>query len=1151
VLECLRRDGIIRTSSQLWSPMPEFAHDILRAFAVARVLAAGGDPAGKLLSFGAPRWALPAARMALQSLLRHTNQSGATLESLQEACDALIGAGKGARWGDIAVEAALGLPEWADILAESWEWLAADGNGGLGRVFRLVAHRHTDKLMADPSVAGPIAELLVERSWPEDMQTQVEQFFKAWLHGLISQQVPAGNGARAGLREMIEHRVALGDQRDQEQEEQRAAALAARTPEQIEQAEARIRMSQLRSGLEPRRRQRESLPFELTSEATLQLLVLLGADLGEAGAGLLRRVAAADPESLQAAVEAPLAGEALAQYDCGLLVDLVESYYIEDDQSLHDSFASRDGIRSHVFAGLGSPQAGPWRGPFYSMLRNDFPAGVACLNRILNHAARSQMRPSRSDLWSAAIADDAGPSGEVLSISGEPREYVGNAATWLWYREIAAGPYPCTSALQALERACDQMLEGNLLPPQLLLDVLLVGCENLAVPALAFGLIVRHIDRFDRLIDPYLVEPFVWEAETLRAVNEDRRAAGASPGVASAERRKWGPLTVVMSLVLAAGEDRRLELRELGSALYERAEARLEGHPRQAEELAVARRRALAFDIGQYEGKVAESGDAINIGLREDEEFQAALAESNAGLRRGMEADGLLLRHTEGPSGTPYPEPVDVEQLRCDIATAKNLMADPPPRDVFGSDSAPAAVAAAALEGFFLSESDLDADDLVWAARMLAGVGQAHEQQFAGEPQDVSYYETVFWMGADRSAARGLPLLLRPDARPLLERLTADGLGQDELHRILLWLFTGSPNETRNAASRALDSVWRSPCSTAPGQCFHQTALNLVKQSIRHSTAPWQHHDDGQEPEPLDGPIRDALESAHNLGIFWLNPALRALGTLALAPAACVQDQAAEMLDAVLEAHRRTRCALDIGLNHSDWDALFAARAALACAAAGHPTALQDHVHGFAANLDAMRECLMALAAAAEESPRAAAAREAWPQLIRDGLRLLSENAADEQQRGRLENRAHAFSAILPAPAVKGMYAYRETRDGPNTWIDPKAWEPEIDLWLQTAVESRTAHNSTALPAGGLFGSISAMVSMLHSLPTEHQASIGIHWVEQLVASAGSEAANTFTLPEWLQEVRPHCRDEKLESWQRIADLLYVHGDPRASNLAD
>ncbi|WP_419923979.1 hypothetical protein [Candidatus Poriferisocius sp.] len=1152
VLECLRRDGIVRAGSKPWSPMPEFSHDILRAFAVARVLAAGGDPAGRLLGFGAPRWALPAARMALQSLLHGGDQSGATLESLQDSCDALVASGKGARWGDIAVEAALELPDWDDILAESWEWLAADGGGGLSRVFRLVAHRHTDSLRSDPLVAGPIAGLLVERCWPGELQTQVETFLQAWLRGLISHWVPAGNKARTGLRAMIEHRVALGDLRECEQEQERAARLATRTAEQAEEQEARIRIGLVHSALEGRRPQRGSLPFELTSEVTLQLLVLLGPDLGEAGEGLLRRVAAADPERLQEALEALLAGEALAQFDHGLLVDLVEAYYIEEDQSLHDSFASRDGIRRHAYAGFGVPQAGPWRGPFYSMLRNDFPAGVACLNRILNHAARSQMRPSRSGLRGGAIPDDADPSGEVLSISGEPRKYAGNAATWLWYRVIGTGAYPCTSALQALERACDQILEGRQLPPQMLLDVLLDGCENLAVPALAFGLAVRHIERFDCLVDPFLVEPFVWEADARRAGQEDPKPAGESPGVAFAERREWEPLMFVMSLVLVAGEDRRRELKELGSAFFERAEASLDGHPRQAEELAIARRRAMAFDIEQYESEVVESGDAISIGLREDEEVQAALAESNADLLRSTEAISLQLRYAARPGSTPNAEPVDDEQLKRDITTAKNLLADPPPRGAFGSDGAPAAVAAAVLEGFFLGESALETEDLAWAARTLAGVAQAHEQQSAGESQDLSYYEAIFWMGADRSAARGLPLLLRPDARTLLDRLAADGLDQDGFRLILLWLFTGSPNETRNAASRALDSVWRSSCSVESGKCFHQTALDLVEQSARHSTAPWRHHDDDQEPGPLDGPILDALESANNLVICWLNPALRALGALALTPTACVREQAAEMLDAVLEAHRRTRSALEIGFHHSDRDALFAARAALACAAAGHPTALQDHVRGFAANSDALSECLMALAAAAEESPEAAtAAREAWPQLMRDGLRLLSENAADEQQRDRLGNRARAFSAILPARAIKEMYAYREIPDGPNTWIDPETWKPEIDLWVQTAVESRTAANSAALPAGGLFGTIGAMVSMLHSLPTEHQARTGIHWIEQLVASAGSEAANTFALPEWLQDVRPHCRDEELDSWQRIADLLYVHGDPRASDIAD
>lgn len=1158
-LEGLRRDGIIRTSSESWSPLPEFAHDILRVFAVAKVLGADGTPAKKLVDCGAPRWALPAARLALQSLLHHRNESGATLQSLQESCQTLVVPGKGARWGDTPVEAALGLPDWEKILAESWDWLAADGGAGLKRVFRLISHRHTSAQIAEPTVAGPIASLLVNRWWPEGLQTQVEEFLMSWLRGLVSHREPSGNDARTQLREAIEHKVALGDQRELKQAEEHAARLAARTPEQVEEAQARIRMSQLHSTFEPPRRERDRLPFELTDETTLELLSLLGPDLGPGGEHLLRRVAANNPERLQAVVEAPLAGESLSQHNHSFLVELVEAYYIDDFLTHYRSDAFEDGIRRHIFAGLGVQQAGYWRGPFLAMFRHDLSSGVACLNRILNHAARAQVRPRIRSPLGLPPPVSADPPGVMLSISGEPRNYVGNQATWLWYRIIAAGPYPCTSALQALEMICDQILEKEQLPPEVLLDILLDGCENLAMPALIFGLMVRHLDRFKRLIDPYLVEPFVWDAETSRVVQERSGLASGSAGTTDVDRRNWTPLEAVVSLVVAADEDRQKELVEMGSTLYQRSRAGLEGSPREARELAVARRRMLAFDFAQYEGELAETGDEVRITFREDEEVQAALAESNAELIRGMEADHLQFRYADRFITRTKPEPPNVEQLACDIDTAKTLLSDPPPSSVFSVAAAPAAVAAAALEGFFLDSLAFGEEDLSWAARTLIDIARFHKQQ---SPDNAGVSDTaIFPWGADRSAARGLPLLLRPDARPVLDRLTLEGLDEHELNRILDWLFTASSNETRNAAARALDSVWRSPCSTT-GTCFHKAALDLVEQSIRHAALYRGQFDDTDEFGPLVGPIMEVLVSADNIVISWLNPALRALGAEALTPTRCLHDQAASLLEATLEAHRRIRCSVDIGWQNSDWDALFAARAVLARATAGNPTALQDHVLGFGSHFEGLRECLLALAAAAEESPEAAAAaRAAWPQLISDGLRILDDESEGDERRSRQDKRPLVFSALLPAKAIQEMYMYREIRGDPASWIDPEAWATEIEMWVHTAIRSRAGGleagqrlpvgSEQGFPAGGLFGSIGAMVSMLYALPSDNQARIGIGWVEQLVASAGNEAAKTFALPEWLRDVRHYCRGEELDMWQRIVDMLYVHGDQRVSDLAD
>ena len=84
-----------------------------------------------------------------------------------------------------------------------------------------------------------------------------------------------------------------------------------------------------------------------------------------------------------------------------------------------------------------------------------------------------------------------------------------------------------------------------------------------------------------------------------------------------------------------------------------------------------------------------------------------------------------------------------------------------------------------------------------------------------------------------------------------------------------------------------------------------------------------------------------------------------------------------------------------------------------------------------------------------------------------------------------------------------------------------------------------------------MFGSIAALIGMLSELPAEKQIRIGIRWVERLAVSAGDSAARTWSLPEWLRNVQPHCGPHETQVWQSIVDHLLVHGDKRVSDLAD
>ena len=170
-LDGLRRDGLLRSpAGNPWQQLPEFAHDELRRYAVARVLLANGTPAEDLLAAGAPRWALSAARLACQALLGLPDSAGNPLRGrftrMQGAFDRLEAAGHGARWGDVPTEAMLTLGDPRPFLADSWAELCGDGHG-LQRLLRVVGqHHHRSSGIVDRAIVEPVIELLLQGPSP-------------------------------------------------------------------------------------------------------------------------------------------------------------------------------------------------------------------------------------------------------------------------------------------------------------------------------------------------------------------------------------------------------------------------------------------------------------------------------------------------------------------------------------------------------------------------------------------------------------------------------------------------------------------------------------------------------------------------------------------------------------------------------------------------------------------------------------------------------------------------------------------------------------------------------------------------------------------------------------------------------------------------
>ncbi len=1135
----LQHDALLRPAER-WQPLPAFAHELLRTYAIARVLLSFDDPIGELIANGAPRWALPAVRLAVQVRLRAPDLLETPLAGrfarLQTAVDRLPAAGHGDRWADLPTEAVLTLPNSWEILADAWPALVESDAAGLRRVLRVTQQRYGRTGIVDRLVAEPLVALLLERGWPSQLQGEVDELLGGWLRGLILSGEPAGHPLRIALRERLAARVAAGDERVADIRREEAARLAARSPEEV--AEDRVRNRARRSltslflGRRRLRRRWRELPRELTDEDLLEQLALLGRDLGETGEALLRRVARDSPQHLAPAVEKPLTGYGLASRDIGLLVHLIEAYYIDErDDRGYDGIVA-DGVRDHRYAGLAVPLFAFYRGPFLAMFRADLRAGVACLNRLLNHAAQARVQILQRPTWGA----DPEPEDRYvveLDITGERRRYYGDEHVWRWYRGTGFGPYPCVSALQALELVCDECLKADV-PVDALVRLLLHGCENLAMPALVVGMLVRHLERVGSEFDPFLAEPMIWRLEVVRTFHEHSGLAARTEGIVAPERRTWGPGNAAMWLTLSASGDRGEALKAIGLRLVARA-AELEvpgtdGEPL-SEELAAVRGWAGSLDRDSY--KFTKTDQGVLVEPVADEQVVARLASSNANLARGQEATRLLFRYPERYDHIAKRIPFTLAELLADLATAHDLADDPPAAAPGRPYDAPAAVAAAALEARFRDGAAVVEDDLVWAAGILVALVNALADQGASEGD-----YSVFGRGAGRSAARSLPLLSLPDARSLRDRLAVEGIDAHAIARGIGWIVAHGAHETRLFLARGFDPLWHTPCDTTSGVCHHVASLAVIEDIARDSLiGPWDPIQQRNSRLHIDGPVASRLQQEDQAPVYvpQLSAAIRGAAAAAVSGACCRADAFA-LLATALAAHRRGMRGYENGYQHSGNDAAAAARAVLEIVAEGDSSLLFAHIDDYAGDPRLLSEFLHALRAAGEETQRwATAARDVWPAVLERVVELVASGAcpSDDRHYGQAP-----LAAVIPAPSYESGYLHREYEGEPILWGDPVALAPQIERWLPLAAGQRAP--------------LDALVHLLDRVPIERQADVGLPWIEQLVMADPIGIANhSYLLPGWLERVRPYAVSQSLRAWHLIVDALTVAGDDRIAALAD
>jgi hypothetical protein len=1135
----LQHDGLLRPVDR-WNSLPTFAHELLRTYAVARVLLSSTQPVDALIASGVPRWSLPAARLAVQVQLSapDTLETPVTgrLVRLQTAIDRLPAAGHGDRWADLPAEAVLTLPTAHQVLNDAWADLNHGDGSGLRRLLRVIQQRHGRSGLVERFVAEPLATLLLVHGFPSKLRDDVNELLRGWLRGLVVAGEPNGHPLRRVLREKLAAHVAAGDRSLADSRRLEEERLAARTPEQIAKDEERARAAFSIGSLGRRRRraQRPDVPHELIEDEQLEQLALLGADLGEEGEALLRRVASDAPHHLAPAVERLLTGHSLAFHDARLLGELVEAYYIDDDDEDGYDGIARDGIRDHQYGGLGAPMAAFYRGPFLALLRADLRGGVACLNRLLNHAARARARTlgSFGHHGSPELADRFSVE---LDVAGERRPFFGDEHVWMWYRGTGVGPNPCMSALQALELVCDEYIRAGA-PIDRLVRLMLHSCENLAMPALVVGLLVRHLEDAGTAIDPFLAEPVIWRLEFVRAVHEHSVFSARTEGIAAPERRTWTLREAAMWLTLSADDDRGKSLEIVGRRLVERATelegGKAEGEP-MTEELAAVYGWAASFDRRSF--RFSRTGEGVLVEQIPHEQVVARLAASNTDLARGQEATRLIFRYGDRFEHIAKRTPVTIDELVTDIVTARSLVSDPPKAAPGRPYDAPAAVAATALEAKFRLGWGVPDDDLVWAAGLLVALLNVLAERNVSE-EDYS----VFGRGADRSAARGLPMLWLPGASYLNARLAAEEeLDAGALARAAGWLIDKGANESRLFLARGFDELWNTSCGAAGDECHHVAALRIIEDIARDCLiGPWDPNLQRRGRLHIDGPVAPQLREAERDRVLVprLSAAIRGASAAAVS-GACCHAAALQLLEALLTAHRQGMHECESGYFHSADDAAVAARAVLELAAVGRDELLTAFIDDYAPNPRLLSEFLRALVAAGEETQlRAAALTRLWPSVIERVVGLVVSGACptDDHHYGRAP-----LAAVIPTPSYESGYLHREYEGEPILWADPVALAPQIQRWLTLAAGHREP--------------LDALVQLIERVPLERQPEVGLPWIERLVMDKPKGIANrSFLLPGWLERIRPHVAAQPLLSaWHRIVDALTVAGDDRAAALAD
>jgi hypothetical protein len=1086
----LRSAGILRVPNDpALSRGDEFATDLFRDFALCRLFIT--EEWQSPVSAGAPRWSIRAARLGCQTALLDPHRSNAWLGLLTKF--ASLASAEGDRWLEVPYEALLTLGDADSAIRELWDSLTAQDGEALGTLLRLAEARYVDGTIGDAFALAPVVRVAfceqprLDRS-PRFGHRTIHEFVRdlvlAWLRGSAVSRL----------------------QPDTLRQEVRDTILSDDPP--------------------------------LYDDFAVEALASLGPDIDERVVAWLREVAKERPGNLNRAVESFVVALSMSQAQPQLLLDLAEAYYLErpdpQDRWGSGSFLD-DGIRDFrhgLGPGLGMPHAAWYFGPFFRLLNVRPAETIGFINRMLDHAARFRVgKLSSYDTEPGALETVEGVELEVPGIGS--RLYVGDGHVWAWYRGTSVGPYPCMSALLALERFVDHLLENLHLPAQTILDLLLRDCHNLAIPGLAVGFLTRHLEAAGTLLDPFLASPAIWHLETARVTGDYgfRVRDADADKLTGADRRRHTFHETVGAMVVNArlsGDDERLaQLEAVGAQLLESARAELTEHGSDSEDyLAVVESWAEEFRIENY--RASRSGDQVLIQFERPARIEQVLAPRNAELQATNVLYGLQNRYGRYNDN---PESWPVETLHEDLSVARGIDERGQAGENFlWPENALVAVAGAAVRAHALGLAALDSADLMWSVQAL--MWAAENPQIDG----MSYYGSMFAMGADRAAAAALPLLL-------LHPFDDMELDRTRVYDCLRLLATSIFDEVRMNYVKGCEPVWLAACDAdLDGQCRrHQPAWEAATAGLVDCRlGPWSQEAQKRTTDPLPVPFHESLPAVTGRDLM-VNRLRMPLACMVDARhAECLQGSVGELWSPLWDAHRR-------GLAHwwkegYDHHAHLThepiARRMVEVALGGDRDPVRAHIAEFATHSNALHLLFDGFATVfTYEKELRRAMVDFWPWALEVALDVIGDGTQLRSERHWFD---YATAALLPTPSPR---SWDSDIDGTlarcrEAWLQPDDLGVLAARWLRLACWEPKA--------------VDAVIKFAKGTSLDWQTTVAMEWIEAIVDGRYDLMANhLWHLEEWLTDLRSRgaISGAARSQYHRIVDGLAAAGDRAAVRL--